>query len=362
MRRLVSLLCIAVLVGCGGSAQKAPLPTPSCLSLGAEPNAVSTSAPARISVLFSVETCSGAPVPGLTAQSFKIREDGALVSAYESQQRISPRSEKLKMFTVLLLDLSGSILRSGGFPTLHKSADAFVDQVLQSSSGQLLSILTFDGRAEPTTMVPFTNDAATLHAGLSSLETRECETSSDCATFTDRRTCAGWRCVDDSTNLNGALVEGLGTLDAAISSATDVVHKEASLVVFTDGTDQAARVSQSDAQSAVDQSTSHVFTVGLGGEIDRAALTSFGKDGFFPADDTSALDQAFGQVAGRLLALSQRYYLVEYCSPKRSGTHTLEIEAELAAPGQPTAHGSFSTSFDASGFTSGCDLGDTAAP
>ena len=58
----------------------------------------------------------------------------------------------------------------------------------------------------------------------------------------------GWRCVDDSTDLNGAVVSSLSTLDAE-PAASDVTWRDGAVVLFTDGTDQ------------------HVFSIGLGGEV-----------------------------------------------------------------------------------------------
>ena len=68
--------------------------------------------PSNIYLLFSVETCIGNPKAGISAEEFEIYEDGELISAFESDQTILPRPRLYTLATVLLLDLSGSILES----------------------------------------------------------------------------------------------------------------------------------------------------------------------------------------------------------------------------------------------------------
>ncbi len=94
-----------------------------------------------------------------------------------------------------------------------------------------------------------------------------------------------------------------------------------------------------------------MFTIGLGGEIDQEVLKSFGKDGFELAEDSLALNETFLAVAERLEAESNSYYVLEYCSPKRSGQHTLELRAIYE-----DMFGSFETEFSAEGFTGGCSV------
>ncbi|HZA14312.1 MAG TPA: hypothetical protein VE618_07445, partial [Myxococcaceae bacterium] len=155
--------------------------------------------------------------------------------------------------------------------------------------------------------------------------------------------------------LYGAVVQGLSAVQAAVAASTEVAHRQGALVLFTDGTDQAARVSQKTAVDAVSASTANVFTMGLGGEVDTAALRAIGKDGFYSVGRAEDLASAFSAVAARLTAMAQRYYLLEYCSPKRSGLHKLRVEA-TAPPvdGGGPLTGSLTAEFNAAGFESGC--------
>lgn len=359
MQRLLISSCVALsllVAGCGPEAVTEQ--GPQCLSVTEPPGGTGliTTLPSRVSLLFKVDTCGGEPVSGLDASHFTLTEDGRAVSTYESQQRVEPRGEQFRLDSLLLLDLSGSILRSGDFGALQAAAKRYVSTVLATGKdSQRLAIMTFDGREAPQLLVDFTNDAAALTAGLDSLSVSECTVSSDCAGFTDRRTCAGWRCVDDSTNLNGALVSALGTLGQRLSM-TDVPWRDAALVLFTDGTDQASRVLPATAVEAARASKAHVFTVGLGGEVDRVALQTYGRDGYWPVDNADGLDAAFTAIATRVNGLANRFYLLEYCSPKRSGTHTLKVVARAAGADGKELVGGLSLDFDATGFASGCEL------
>ena len=134
------------------------------------------------------------------------------------------------------------------------------------------------------------------------------------------------------------------TLDPDISTA-------GSMVIFTDGTDQAGRVSQNAANNAVRSLSSQfsVFTIGLGDEIDEDVLKEYGRDGFELAVNSYDLNQAFQDVGKLVESASGSFYVLEYCSPKRLGEHRIQLRAIYE-----DRVGSFSTEFSAEGFSGGC--------
>jgi hypothetical protein len=348
---------LALLLGCGDATVTQPS---RCLSLavpeGQEP--VTVSAPARVSLFFGVDTCDGQPVSGLSADTFEVQENGRPLSALESRRVVRPKGQRYRMGSVLLLDLSGSILRSGDFPALKDAAGRYVRTVLGArDEGHRLAILTFDGREQPEVLVDFTGDQAAALRALDGLEVRQCTANADCAGFTDRRTCAGWRCVDESTNLNGAVVKALDRLDEALAQDT-ATWKEGALVVFTDGSDQAARVSTFDMLERAGRSPARRFTIGLGGELDDQTLRALGPDGSWPVSKVAGLSEAFDAVAAKVTARANRFYLLEYCSPKRAGRHTVKVVARWTKADGETLVGGLSGAFDATGFSSGCELSE----
>jgi hypothetical protein len=155
--------------------------------------------------------------------------------------------------------------------------------------------------------------------------------------------------------LYGAVVSTLDTLEARLAK-TDVPWRDAALVLFTDGTDQASRVDASVALARAKHSPVHLFSVGLGKEIDSSTLLAFGRDGSFTLDRADQLEGAFDAVAARVASLANRFYLLEYCSPRRGGQHTLRLIATVAPLGGTPVVGALTRDFDATGFTSGCDL------
>lgn len=348
-------LAVAVVVllwatGCGGMGTA---DSPTCLKLtpvGADGAQVSM--PSKVSLFFAVDSCEAQPVAGLDATAFDISEDGAPLNPFESQRTVQPKGQRFAMSSLLLLDMSGSILRGGQFLALKAAAKNYVDTVLaHAAEGQRVGIMTFDGRERPTWLVEFTADPQRLYAGLESLETRECSASADCAVNLDRRSCAGWRCVDDSTNLYGAVVHGVDALEAQRTLDASVVFQESALLIFTDGSDQAARSTLDFAQKRVISTSAHVFSVGLGAMADAKTLIALGKDGFYAADSADGLSRAFETVAGRVNAMANRFYLLEYCSPKRSGKHTVKVTVSASS-----RTGTLTREFDATGFASGCEL------
>ena len=295
-----------------------------------------TRQPSVVKLYFQLKTCDGDPLAGIQPEKFLIKEDGTEVSVYESDQGYAPDTRKFQLATVLLLDMSGSILESGNLPPLQQAAKAFVQTV---ASGQSIAIYTFDGRADLQLLVDFTESVSDLKAGIDSLSSYEV--------------------VDKSTNLNGAVLQGLDVLDNKENSLSSGVLFAGSLAVFTDGTDQAARVSDSQAASAASSSSFNVYTIGLGGEVDRDHLEDVGKDGSYIADDVNTLDSVFSDAASDIEAMAESYYILAYCSPKRAGYHELELSLRESS-------GSTTYDFDADGFEGGCSpddfLGDPTTP
>ena len=89
-----------------------------------------------------------------------------------------------------------------------------------------------------------------------------------------------------------------------------------------------------------------------GGDFAQAWATREVVDvgGYVMVDDTEAIDAAFQRIGERILRMTQRYYLLSYCSPARAGMHTVTVEATSEG-----AAGSVSYEFDAEGFGPNCN-------
>ncbi len=127
--------------------------------------------------------------------------------------------------------------------------------------------------------------------------------------------------------------------NVAVYFTVDTRQGEPVPVVFTDGTDRAAR----DAEIGL-------YAIGLGGEVDPEEIRRLGRDGSVHVSQNDAVVAAFEQIAEKIQGLASRFYLLSYCSPARAGAHELEVEAVRGEE-----KGSLSYEFDAEGFEPGCD-------
>lgn len=296
--------------------------------------------PSKIRLFFKVDLGQEHQFTTLNPSAFEIYEDGSQISTLESQAQIQREPGDFLYSSVLMLDLSGSILNNADLPRLKEAATTFIEQTMPVETEPLygtreMSVFWFDGEQSIHPLVGFTSDRDSLISGIESINE---DISSDV-----------------STNLNGAVIQGLSVMDDRLNEIREDSSgaTAGSMVLFTDGTDQAGYVSTDRAADSVRNAGKEhsVFTIGLGGEIDQEVLKTFGKDGFELAEDSLELNESFLAVAKRLEAESNSFYVLEYCSPKRSGQHTLELRATYE-----DKFGSFQTQFSAEGFSGGCTV------
>ncbi len=279
--------------------------------------------PSNVAVYFTVETHSGEPVADLRPEDFRIYEDRQPVSILESRQTILQPEVAAIHYTLLLVDMSGSVVDSGDMPALIQAASSFADRV---GPYQKVAVYTFDGSPHLTPVVGF---GGNVRAGVAALASR--------------------RPRDPSTNLNGAVIEGVRALTHQMEHAP-VPLRFGTLVVFTDGTDRAHRASPDDVKQALDGSGIESYVIGAGQEVDRSQLSRIGRSGTFASQNSADVQKGFDEIGRRIEAASRRYYLLSYCSPSRAGEHEVEIEAHGAG-----SSGRLGYRFKADGFGPGCD-------
>jgi hypothetical protein len=230
---------------------------------------------------------------------------------------------------LLLVDMSGSVVNSGAVPEIEAAATNFATRVGKT---QQVAVYAFDGSKDIYPISGFATGESSLKNGLAALRS-----------FKPR---------DPSTNLNGAVIESLQVLDKQMAKATQPL-RFATLVVFTDGSDRAHRVTHEALEKALDDSEGRrsVFVIGVGGELDQSELRSIGRTGVILAKDLAAVKDAFDRVAARVEGFTKSFYLFSYCSPARDGQHDVRIQANARHDGS----GSISYHFNAHGFGPNCD-------
>lgn len=279
-------------------------------------------APSNVAVFFTVDTRDGNPVPGLEATDFRIYEDGQLVSVDESQQTIINPEVAAEHYTLVLVDMSGSVTESDQVPLIQAAATQFHASL---EGEQKVAVYAFDGSEEIFPIQPFRDTAQ----GISRL--------------------SGFRTRDPSTNLNGAILQAVEVLDETLAEGESPL-RFGTIVVFTDGTDRAHRVPERDMLRSLDGAGYDVFAIGVGNEIDEGVLDRIGSSGYVLIADSTLIADAFATISARILGYTKRFYLLSYCSPARAGEHRVTVEAV-----QGDLSGETSYEFDATGFEPNCD-------
>ena len=285
--------------------------------------------PSNVAVYFNVTDHKGVGVANMTAEQFHIYEDGKLVSPFESKQTILNPEVAAVQFTLLLMDMSGSVTNSGAQGPLTDAASGFSERV---SKTQEVAVYAFDGAKEIHPIVGFTSGGGSVKGGIDALRS--------------------YKPRDPSTNLNGAVIEALATLSKQMERSQQPL-RFGTLVIFTDGTDHAHRVSREDLMKALDdvQAQISVFVIGVGAEIDPGELRAIGRQGAVVSKNPGEVKAAFDKIAEQVEAYTRSFYLFSYCSPARAGEHEVRIEADVKDRGK----GDLLYHFDAKGFGPNCD-------
>lgn len=293
--------------------------------------------PAKVSVLLKIIDDQNNAVTALCRKDFILAEDSAKISVYESSYRVQNRPENYRVSVLLLLDLSGSVIDSN-LVTLKNATRDFIRALFRDEAGAnlSLSIYWFDGGEHINSLVEFSADSSQLQRAVDTVSARLTR--------------------DRSTNLNGAVIEGVERIKAETLKLKAPFVSHGALVLFTDGADRAARKTARQAESAVNanRATISAYAIGLGEEIDKERLEALGPDKFEYAPTGNEMKEKFARTAKSILNNIRARYLVEYCSPKRSGRHKLTV-----AVFDSTAHmryGAITVSFPADDFEGGCTL------
>lgn len=359
LRTLSFFLVLSLLVSCGNADDDVSLdldfggdlgkgkPVDDCLGLGEGELVLSiqeqfTTLPGKVSIFFRVSDTNGNPVPGLTANQFTIYEQGRnddcfkTISPSESSARISPNAQIFTNNTLLVLDLSNSVL-SSSLSELKTATTSFVNSVMPATeqASTKMAIYWFDGEDKLHLLNALTSSKQELITAIDGI--------------------TGNISSDPSTDLYGAVIKSTDIATELIkqSTAGDKIGA-ASVVIFTDGTDQASRFTEAAALKKVEEANSNIsfFSIGLGAEIDTEILGKIGKTLTVFAQNKEELEQRFREISRRVSERANSFYLFEYCSPKRdgSGENNLAIQVNTG-----TRQGAVQTKFSANGFTGGCE-------
>ncbi len=324
------------------------MPVDPCLDLGESDLVLSiqeqyTTAPGKVSILFKVSDNDGTPVPGLSADKFNIYEQGRnddcfnTISASESKARISPNSQIFGNNTLLVLDLSNSVLSSSLEELMKTASESFVDNVMPTTDNESvkMAIYWFDGEDELHLLNDLTSSKDSLVSAINGI-------TDDISN-------------DPSTDLYGAVIKSTDIASQLLAASTQGGKiGAASVVIFTDGTDQASRYTEAEALQKVDSANPNIsfFSIGLGAEIDTQVLSDIGKTFSVFAGNKEELETTFNEISLRVSQRANSFYLFEYCTPKRDGSGENNLAIQVV---DGSRQGAVQTKFNATGFTGGCE-------
>ena len=279
--------------------------------------------PGNVAAYFSVYTKAGAPVTDLDTPNFKVYENSKLVSDKKAKRALLETKPVEAQFMLVLLDVSGPYVDGEDFPDIVSAVGRLATAV--GKSGQV-AVSVFDGEDEIVPMLGF-------------------GASGEKAAFDAIR---HFRPRNRNGNLNGAIVQGLDTLEKQLDSAT-APFRYATLVVVTDRGDLAKKVPAETVKKRVAGSPVDVQIVAFGPKPSRVELEPLTRGGLFISAEPKDFTKGLMAIAKKLDDEASARYLFSYCTNKREGNPTLTLVIET-----PEDRGRLVYKFDAANFRSGC--------
>jgi formylglycine-generating enzyme required for sulfatase activity len=293
---------------------------------------------AGVRMVFSVETCDGDPVPDLLEQGTIEIINDETGQPFGSEGGAAPslgEAKEFAFYTIVVLDLSYSIVNNGSLESEIDGAISLVQQLVEQPEDARqkhnVALYAFGSTSQSELLQGFTKDHALLYQQLDALKSDPGK---------------------GSTNLYGAYLTGLNLVETQGLGEEKVLR---SMVLMTDGTHETGDADEMEAEAlaVLGQTTVDVYTIGLAGDYDEAKLQVLASapDNFLIADEASALVEAFGVIAAAVDAWAKSNYVVGVCSPVEGPDRNLTLNATYGL-----MSGSLSAEYDATGFDlTGCD-------
>ncbi len=321
---------LTILKGCHVQEKKTDESFESCIEI----NEVFTTEtePAGVRTVFQIFDCNGSPIVDLTNQKLQVLLDGDEIRTEGDVTQVLTQKVHFEQYTLILLDMSDSIVNTGSLQPMVSAVRRVVRKLV--TQGVQVAIYRFAGPTYFAEVQDFTTDEGALNLSLDELAKSK---------------------GLGTTDLYGSIPRAINVLESAGSH--DVLTTR-TLVLFTDGTDEAMASTSKSALASIKSSEAYVFTLGLGGDVDQEELRSFGKDRFEWAEDSNKLETAFDAITTHIYNLARSYYLVAICSPRVGGTHNMTIVVERNGD-----TGQLTVQYNADNFDIvGCNVNDVAFP
>lgn len=291
--------------------------------------------PSNVSVYLSVRK-EDVALADLQAEHFALTENDQPLDSSQVGLRLLDRQLVAEHRVLLLLDLSGPINDSGAIALLTTQVLPLVERLRIEHD---VSVYGFDGSESLTQIGSFER----LGPGSKPPVTKQ-----DFARLT------AFKQKDPSSNLNGAVTQGLQTLDRELSASSKPITIGSMLIVAR-GPDLAGRTPEALMVDTIDDSPHQVYAVTVNATDDTHLAELIGPAGYSQVKYFENLEVGLADVARSIETDYGRYYFLSYCSPARAGERNLMITVSTHDGDGAEVKGDASVAFDASGFGSGCD-------
>ncbi len=259
--------------------------------------------PANVNVLFrAYDATTNKPFANLLPSDLLIYEDQFAVSVESSVVMTKVTEAKHRIDTVLMIDISNSILPAD----LATMKQSLIQGIFDASGTKLLvkdqrvAVYTFDKNV--TQIIDFTSDPVAIQNAINGIQLSGL----------------------NSTNLYGAIVEGMARVET-FATVTDLV--EGQVLLVTDGRDTAGLVGFYTAKNSIKNNRLHIIAVNVTPTV-AGVLASLAPDyslNYTDAADFSAVATLLRDVAQYTDDLAYSFYRLDYTSSYSGGVHTLGI-------------------------------------
>lgn len=231
-----------------------------------------------------------------------VLENNSVISPRESFLEVDKLSNyNAEYKTVFVIDVSSSLFNNELTSIKNAIKNVISDPVTQESKllpNQSITILTFD--SEVDVVIENSQDPEAIIEML------------------DAVTIGG-----NSTNLYGAIKQGAEVWQNEISLE---LLSYGSLILFTDGVHNSDSSSTSAALNAA--KGKDLYFIAIGDEADTTTLSEFtATDNIYQLENFDELDGLLQSTFAKIKTYEDGLYVMSYATPKRSGTHTLTVEA-----------------------------------
>jgi hypothetical protein len=292
--------------------------------------ATGTSKPSNVAAFVSV-THKDKPVGGLPGSAFQLEENGQPINPETSQLQLIDPARYAAFHTVLLVDL-GQSGQPAARTLLAKATAAFVRR---ARLGQAVTVVAYDGSDKVRIIADYPLDP---HANAP-------EIVDALVSLTP---------TDPSRNLRGAVAQGIEILNRRLEASNRAV-RAGTLAVFVRGPDLAGRFAEKELDKFLSDDTNKLVLIDVTGDKHDDTGERVSEAGVVHAQSAETLPIAFEEAATLVDGLREQYYLLSYCSPSRAGQRKLTVTVSVPDSEGKDDHDSFSTSFDATGFSAACD-------